>query len=104
MKSPARFSTNIAREKCYPRRGNAFWSLLWIDRFHPLIPYPVDVKSTTGATKIWYSELLPAAYRALDWIDRYGDLDRMVLSNMRAVSQGAGQPELEGFLGCEHAP
>jgi len=32
--------------------------------------------------------LLPAAYQALDWIDRYVISMEMVLSNMRGVLQG----------------
>ncbi len=49
-------------------------------------------------------EMLPHAYRALDWIDQYGDLDGDgFVEYLRQVAARSGQSRLEGFVGRKHA-
>ena len=49
-------------------------------------------------------ELLPNAYAALEWIDKYGDLDDDgFVEYQRRSPKGLDQPGMEGLLGCQHA-
>ena len=72
-----------------PYYGSVDATPLWLVLLH-------ETWRWTGDTAL-VRELLPAAERALTWIDRFGDSMVTASSGLSHLRQGAGQPGLEGL-------